>query len=157
MRIPSWGQRRRDEKAGASRRRRRMRLRRRRRRQQGGGRQADAGGFRGEMLRLHNQAKPGSFRLNGDLCESAQARAEKMAREGRMYHEPDWWKRIEQAGYHGGPTAENLAIDFDYPEEAAQVMKAWLNSLAHRRNVMGPYGEIGIGYADGCWCIHFGG
>lgn len=150
----SFGQRRRDEDAGASRRRRRMRARRRRR-NAGGGRPAPGDGWRAELLNLHNQARPANFRLNGDLCESAQGRAEKMDHENRMYHESDWWRRIERSGYRGGTSGENLAAGFDDPERA---MRAWLNSPPHRKNIMnGNFDDIGFGRSGEYLCVHFGG
>lgn len=166
MRIPHWGsgQRRRDEKAGASRkkaslarrmRRRMRRLRRRRRQQQGGGgRSAPDGGFQGDLLALHNRARPANYRLNGDLCESAQGRAKKMDAENRMYHERDWYQRIRRAGYDDRTCGENLGEGFS---SAEAVMKAWLNSPAHRRNIMnGEFTEIGFGRSGNYWCAHFG-
>lgn len=154
MRIPSWGQRRRDEKAGASRRRRRMRLRRRRRRQQGSGRPTPASPFLQDLLDLHSRARPKDYRLNADLCESAQARAEKMDRENRMYHESDWYKRIERAGYDARTCGENLGEGFS---SAESVMRAWMNSPAHRRNIMnGEFTEVGFGRSGEYWAAHFG-
>lgn len=129
-------------------------MRRRRRQQQGGGRPADGGGFRGDLLALHSRARPKDYRLNGDLCESAQARAEKMDRENRMYHESDWWKRIENAGYNARTSGENLGEGFSTAEA---VMRAWMNSPAHRRNVMnGEFTEVGFGRSGSYWVAHFG-
>lgn len=157
MNLFGWGERRRDERAGASRKKaslaRRMRRRiRRRRRQQ---RPSTAGsGFQQDLLALHSRARPANYRLNADLCESAQGRAEKMDRENRMYHERDWYQRIRRAGYDERTCGENLGEGFG---SAEGVMRAWLNSAAHRRNIMnGEFTEVGFGRSGDYWCAHFG-
>lgn len=149
-----WRERRADEKAGASRRRRR-RMRMRRRRRQGGGRPVPSGnGWRDDLLAMHSAARPKNYRLNGDLCESAQARAEKMNAENRMYHERDWWRRIERAGYRARTSGENLGEGFS---SAEAVFRAWRRSPAHNRNIMnGEFTEVGFGRSGEYWVAHFG-
>lgn len=153
--LPSWGERRRDEKAGASRRRRR-RMRMRRRRRQGGGSAptTPSSGWRADLLGMHSAARPRNYVLNDDLCRSAQARAEVMNRENRMYHERDWWKRIDRTGYRARTCGENLGEGF---ATAEAVFRAWRNSPAHNRNIMnGEFTEVGFGKSGEYWCAHFG-
>lgn len=115
---------------------------------------ASRASVRRELLALHSQARPANYRLNGDLCQSAQARAEKMNREKRMYHEARWYKRISDAGYQYRTCGENLGAGFSEPDS---VMRAWLNSPVHRKNIMnGAFTEVGFGRSGDFWCVHFG-
>lgn len=128
--------------------------RRRQLQQQSGGGSSQASGYRGELLALHNQARPANYRLNADLCQSAQGRAEKMNQENRMYHERDWWKRIDRTGYDARTCGENLGDGFDSTEG---VFRAWMNSPTHRQNIMnGEFTEVGFGRSGDYWCEHFG-
>lgn len=66
---------------------------------------------------------------------------------------PGW--RIDQAGFAGGRTGENIAAG---QTSAAQVMDGWMNSPGHCRNIMNPaYDYIGIGHHERHWTQTFGG
>lgn len=131
----------------------RLRRRMRRERQSGGG-GGSAPEFAKELLDLHNEARPANYRLNADLCESAQGKAKDMDRPNEMYHERQWWKRLERAGYEYRTCGENIGEDFS---TAGGVFEAWMNSPTHRKNIMnGEFTEIGFGYSGGYWCAHFG-
>lgn len=138
--------------------RRRRQARRERRQSQSSSGGGDGSGFRGEMLALHNNAKPGSLRLNDQLNRAAQGKAEEMNRTGRMSHynaDGSFFdKRISRAGYDWRTCGENIAEGFDDPK---RVFAAWMNSPAHKANIMAPkFDEVGFGYCDGWWATEFG-
>ncbi len=59
------------------------------------------------------------------------------------------WYWFTQAGYHFVFAGENLAIDFT---ESQDVENAWLNSPAHRANILDSrFTEIGIAVKDGIY------
>lgn len=85
-----------------------------------------------------------------------------MARRGKMSHRGSDgstpFDRITQVGYQYWAAAENVAYGFDRVDE---VMAGWMRSAGHRRNILGPYREIGVGHAVGTtgrsfWCVTFG-
>jgi uncharacterized protein YkwD len=88
------------------------------------------------------------LKANAALAKAAQGYAENMARQKKMDHYLDGTKpseRMRAAGYKGGFTGENLA---NGPATAAGVLKMWMNSPAHRKNILSPtYTEIGVGVA----------
>lgn len=63
-----------------------------------------------------------------------------------------FYKWIEESGYNYRYAGENLAIDFTESEE---VMKAWMESPAHRDNILNKnYTQIGIGIMTGTFEDH---
>lgn len=96
-----------------------------------------------------------STRLN----TSAQRHAKDMATNGFLGHASSdgtsWIGRIKAAGYPA-PGAENVARGYD---SAAVVVKKWLESPAHRRNIVNcRFTKVGIGYANpgNYWVQDFG-
>lgn len=131
---------------------------RRRRREHSGGEAPRAAGFEAELLALHSQARPANYRLNAELCRSAQGKAEEMHRTGRMSHTnadgSPFYKRIARAGYDYTTCGENIGEDFPVAEG---VFRAWMNSPAHKANIMSRrFTEIGFGHSGGYWAAHFG-
>ncbi len=53
----------------------------------------------------------------------------------------DPWYWFRQAGYQYANAGENLAIDF---YESEDLMRAWVNSPSHRKNLLGNYSDIGL-------------
>lgn len=85
------------------------------------------------------------------LTHSAQTKANTMLAQGYFAHtNPEgahFWTLIRAVGYTYTLAGENLAIGFSSDDE---IIKAWLNSPAHRDNILNPeYKEIGIGLAYG--------
>lgn len=57
------------------------------------------------------------------------------------------WDLLEQENYIYRAAGENLAADFNTPQEA---ISAWLSSASHRSNLLDPnYQEIGVAVATG--------
>ena len=55
--------------------------------------------------------------------------------------------RIKATGYRYSSAGENIAAGYDTP---AQVVKAWLKSPGHCKNIMKKsYTQLGVGYAEG--------
>ena len=94
-----------------------------------------------------------TLKENSLLDAAAKMKAEDMAANGYFAHtspsgiEPWFW--IHKAGYNYSYAGENLAINFTDSED---VIKAWLNSPAHRANMLSQhFTEIGIGIAHGTY------
>jgi uncharacterized protein YkwD len=100
--------------------------------------------------------------VNDALTSAAQGHAEEMAERRRMSHRGrDFstpFRRMERAGYRFERAGENVAAG---QPTVSSVMRAWMTSPGHRRNVLGRFSEIGAGVAtdrDGAayWCVTFG-
>lgn len=94
-----------------------------------------------------------SLKESGLLDSAAKMKAEDMASKGYFAHvSPDGidpWYWISKTGYKYSYAGENLAINFSDSED---VIKAWLNSPAHRENILDAhFTEIGIGIAKGMY------
>lgn len=94
-----------------------------------------------------------SLKENSLLDVAAKMKAEDMAKNGYFAHTSpagiDPWHWFNEAGYKYSYAGENLAINFSDSED---VIKAWLNSPAHRANIMNQrFTEIGIGIAHGTY------
>jgi uncharacterized protein YkwD len=119
-----------------------------------------------ELVEGHNKerAKEGlpPLKLEAKLTEAALVQAKDMADHEKMAHEgsdgstPE--QRVVNAGYHYLRTGENVAIGY---RDVAEVMKGWMESPGHRKNIMGDFTEIGVARAYGkdekpYWCADFG-
>jgi Cysteine-rich secretory protein family len=62
-----------------------------------------------------------------------------------------WVERIKT--FYATPRAENIAKGFTSPET---VMRAWMESAGHRKNILADYWEIGAGYFGNEWVQDFG-
>ncbi len=129
----------------------------------------DSGGsidsMRQAILDLTNRARAsagcGRLRYSNQLERSAQSHANDMADHNYMSHTSRSGKnsdqRIRATGFNGDKTGENLANGFSSPEA---VVKAWMNSPSHRRNIVDcKFKILGVGYvrSGGYWVQHFGG
>lgn len=96
------------------------------------------------------------------LEAAARRHAEDMARRRVMSHKgadgTSPMERIEQTGYAYRRAGENVAYGRHDP---ATLMKGWMDSPPHKKNVLGSFSQIGAACAiaeDGTayWCVTFG-
>jgi uncharacterized protein YkwD len=132
--------------------------------------------FGAEVLRLVNKARgvarkcgssrykaAGPLRWDSTLAKVATAHSVDMAGHDYFSHYSRNGKtpfqRMKAAGYRYYSAGENLAAGFGSP---ASVVKAWLKSPGHCKNVMNrSYRELGVGFATGgtygtYWAQEFG-
>ena len=87
--------------------------------------------------------------LNGQLNNSAQAKAQDMANKNYWAHvSPDGtqpWYFFDQAGYAYIRAGENLAYGFMTSQGAVD---GWMNSATHRANILGDYQDVGFGIVN---------
>lgn len=111
----------------------------------------------GVLIDLTNESRlaynqPALIR-NEKLDEAAELKGKDMAEKQYFSHDsPEGvtpWYWIQKVGYNFLYAGENLAIDYT---EATDVEKAWLNSPAHRANIMNvDFREIGIAVVEGVY------
>jgi len=124
-----------------------------------------------EQLRIrivdaHNafraDAKLKRLTVSRKLTAAAQAHAEDMAARRKMSHiggnGSRSAERVKARGYRYFRTGENVAAGY-FPVD--RVMKGWMDSPGHKRNILGSFSEIGVGCAVGedgkrYWCVTFG-
>ena len=119
-----------------------------------------------QLLDEHNDLRQknglNSLRENGTLNRTAQKHADYMAERSNLSHYGERWSRpstpVTAEGYDYISVAENIATG---QRSVDEVMKAWMNSSGHQRNIMGNHTEIGFGIAYGrdgriYWCVVFG-
>ena len=96
------------------------------------------------------------------LTTAAQRHADDMASRRRMTHRggdgSSPFRRMANEGYRFARAGENVAAGQQTPDS---VMKAWMTSPGHRRNILGNYTEIGAACATDeagtpYWCVTFG-
>ncbi len=99
---------------------------------------------RGEALRLLNQDRTSrgvpALGSHSQLDAKAQAWAERLARENRLYH----------SNLSSGITAcwRSLGENVGYGSSIAQVQEAYMNSPGHRANILNAkFDRVGIGVA----------
>ena len=88
-------------------------------------------------------------RADADLNRAAQLHSKDQASHDRMSHigsdGSNAGQRISRQGYRWSTWGENVAAG--YPN-AREVMRAWMNSPGHRRNILNSdFTEIGVGVA----------
>jgi uncharacterized protein YkwD len=112
--------------------------------------------------RLRTEAKLSRLVVSVKLQAAAQRHAKDMAAQGKMAHtgsdhsEP--MDRIKATGYQYRRAGENIAAGRFGIE---RLMKGWMDSPPHKRNILGSFSQIGVAYAtavDGkrYWCVTFG-
>lgn len=91
----------------------------------------------------------GPLSLNGQLNNSAQAKAQHMADNNYWAHvAPDGtqpWYFFSAAGYSYSRAGENLAYGFS---SGYAVNDGWMNSPGHKANILGDYVEVGFGFVN---------
>src|SRR5262249_36248792 len=112
-----------------------------------------------KILELVNKerakAKAPALTLDPTLCKVAKDYSKLMASKGKMEHRLDGQKagaRVEAAGYDWKTVAESLAGALgkkDRPApKPADVVKGWMESAGHRKNLMNPeHVHTGLGVA----------
>ena len=78
----------------------------------------------------------------------ARAHSEDMARKNYFDHNSldgtTFSERLTRAGVIWRNAAENIAAGYTTPED---VVIGWMNSDGHRKNILGSYTHLGVGYA----------
>lgn len=125
------------------------------------------------MLCLVNQAR----RQRGldplaaprSLARAAARKSADILRCDEFSHEAcgrDFTYWIERSGYEGCRMGENIAYGGGSLGTPGSIFRMWMNSSGHRRNILGPYDDIGIGLKVGAlegnggayvWTQQFGG
>jgi uncharacterized protein YkwD len=122
--------------------------------------------LRAQIVEAHNKiredARLKKLTVNRKLMAAAQAHAEDMAGRRKMTHTggdgSSSSERVKSRGYRYFRTGENVAAG---RLSVDKLMKGWMDSPAHKRNILGGFSEIGVGCAvdqDGkrYWCVTFG-
>jgi uncharacterized protein YkwD len=96
------------------------------------------------------------------LTAAAARHAKDMAAQRKMSHQGSDLSnpidRIKATGYQYRRAGENVAAGRFGIE---RLMKGWMDSAPHKRNILGSFSQIGVAYAtavDGkrYWCVTFG-
>ena len=108
---------------------------------------SDQASYETEILKLVNEARAAEglspLKIKKSLSSSAKVRAKEIT-EKLSHDRPNGksWSTVDSDA-----RAENLAMGY---ASAKDVVRAWMNSSGHRRNIMNPnYKTIGIGRAKG--------
>jgi len=108
------------------------------------------------VLCLVNRARTGRglapLAAPDDLARAAERKSADILRCDEFSHEAcgrefTFW--FEQVGYRGCREGENIAFASGSYATPRTIFKLWMNSFGHRRNILGPYEEIGIGLRIG--------
>ena len=110
----------------------------------------------GVTLCLMNQerAQQGlpALRLDRRLGRAAQRHSTSMVRRRYFAHGP-FLRRIKRSGYLRGARSwsvgENIAWGAGDHGSPGSIVRAWMNSPGHRRNVLGRFSHVGIGIKAG--------
>ena len=123
---------------------------------------------------LTNFARRGAGRAPlarvGKLQRSASLKSRDILRCDEFDHEAcgrDFSYWIERVGYLDAAcaTAENIALGTGIYATPRAIFRAWIGSPGHRRNILGPYRDLGVGLQVGTfdgdrgvhvWTQHFG-
>lgn len=91
-------------------------------------------------------AAPASLARAADRKSADILRCDQFSHEacGREF---TYW--IERSGYSGCREGENIAHGGGRYATASSIFRMWMNSSGHRRNILGPYEDIGIGLQVG--------
>ncbi len=87
------------------------------------------------------------LKINEKLTQAARDHSANMAKQNKLDHTLDEKgpaHRIQAVGYKFSSFAENIAMGQTTP---AEVMKSWMESEGHKKNLLGDYVDIGIGVA----------
>jgi uncharacterized protein YkwD len=96
--------------------------------------------------------------VDDHLTEAAQSHSQDQADMGKMTHTGSDGSRVgdraTRAGYEWSKVGENVASGTTSPE---RVMSLWMNSEAHRENILNcAYEDIGVARVGGYWTQDFG-
>lgn len=107
-----------------------------------------------ELLATTNEYRQNAglqpLKINDQLSHGAQEKAHDMiSRDYWSHNAPDGttpWHFFDVAGYNYRSAGENLAYGF---ATGSETVTAWMNSPAHRENLLGNYTDVGFGFASG--------
>ena len=118
------------------------------------------------MIKAHNrlraEAKLPPLEVSTKLQAAAEKHAKDMAAHGKMTHKgsdgSSAIKRIVAKGYNYRRAGENVAAGYFTVDG---LMKGWMESPHHKRNILGSFSQIGVACATGengkrYWCVTFG-
>jgi uncharacterized protein YkwD len=118
------------------------------------------------LIAAHNreraEAKLPPLQPNPLLTAAAGEHARDMAEHRKLSHDgsdgSDPPKRVTRRGYRYQEVGENVA---EGQTSVTQVMRTWMDSPPHRKNILGDYTEIGVAVAPDAekilyWCAVFG-
>ncbi len=116
------------------------------------------------LIEAHNRertaAKLPPLKVSPQLTEAARDHARDMAEHQKLSHDGSDGstvsKRVKQRGYRYQEVGENVATG----ETSEQVMRSWLDSPPHRKNILDNFSEIGVAMAPDVegthyWCVVF--
>jgi uncharacterized protein YkwD len=119
-----------------------------------------------DLLVAHNKVRAKEklppLKVNAKLTDAARGHARDMAEQDKLSHEgsdgSDPPKRIKRAGYVYKDCGENVACG---QETVAEVMRTWMESPPHRKNILAEFTEMGGAVAktsdgENYWCVDFG-
>lgn len=119
-----------------------------------------------KLVKAHNderkEEKLPALEENELLKKAAQIHADDMAKTRKMDHTGSDgstpFERMKKAGYRYQRAGENIAKGQRGLDE---LMKTWMSSEGHKKNILGKFRDIGAAYAtdeDGTpyWCVTFG-
>lgn len=116
-------------------------------------------------VRLHNEARqdPGAYGYGSlapqaamtawtDIRDVSRSWADRMAAEGRMYHNPSYasqlccWSGVGENVAWRGIYGSGTPTAADIEEATRHIMQGWMDSDGHRKNIMkGSYSQFAIG------------
>lgn len=119
-----------------------------------------------ELLDAHNEIRAEEklppLTISPKLEAAAKVHARDMAEHTKMSHdgsdESTPGVRIERQGYRYRACGENVARGQD---DVRQVMRTWVDSPPHKKNILGDFTEMGGAVAESAdgqpfWCVDFG-
>jgi uncharacterized protein YkwD len=119
-----------------------------------------------EVVKAHNRirldARLPTLAVNSKLQAAAERHAKDMAARNRMTHSggdgSSPIERIKATGYAYRRAGENIASGGFTVE---RLMKGWMDSPPHKRNILGSFSQIGVACATAesgkrYWCVTFG-
>jgi uncharacterized protein YkwD len=128
--------------------------------------EADLAALRAQVIEAHNrtraEAKLPALVISPKLQAAAEAHAKDMAAHGKMTHKGSDGstivERVKAQEYRYFRVGENIAHG---RYTTARLMKGWMDSPPHKRNILGSFSQIGVACAtaeDGkrYWCVTFG-
>jgi uncharacterized protein YkwD len=119
-----------------------------------------------EVIKAHNrlraEAKLPPLEVSSKLLAAAERHAKDMATMAKMTHKGSDGSssihRIVAKGYKYRRAGENVAAGYFTVDG---LMKGWMESPHHKRNILGSFSQIGVACATGengkrYWCVTFG-
>jgi len=108
------------------------------------------------VLCLVNQARTSrglaALASSPSLAKAAARKSGDILRCDEFSHEAcgrDFTYWFDQVGYHGCREGENIAYASGTYATPRTIFKLWMGSSGHRENILGDYGDVGIGMRVG--------